>query len=592
MTDLRPFSPSFRPNFPALRADLIAGLTVAAISLPQSMAYALAAGVDPRFGLYTAIVFAAVAGLFGSSRALVNGPTGAAALAVFSALAFIDPEARLESYEAMFMLAAMIGAVQIVIAAFRLGDWMRFISDSVVTGFITGAALLTIAGQLANALGVKAQGAAHEPVLARLWLTLTQDAAVNPRALALSLGAILLAVAGRAFVKRFRLPQIDMLFSLLAVSLAAFLLGWSRAEENAKPLVALIDAIPASLPALHVPEVRLSWLGELAPSALTLGLLGSLEALTIARAIARQSGETLDCNRQILAEGLGNLAGAFFRCMPGSGSLSRTAINVQAGAVTRVSGLVCAGAVALAAAGLGSWAAAIPKPALAGLLIVAAARLIDVARIRATLSSSRYDAFLAFVTAAAALALGVEIAIFVGATLSAALYLPRAAQLKIQELVVSRERVLRARIPSDPPPRAVAIHDLEGELFFAAAPVLTQYLDQAAAAARAQGVGYLVLRLKRVRNPDAVALEALDRFLADARAHGPTVLLAGLRPDIHAALEGFGIIGRHSPDLVFPEEAQDSSATIKAVRRAYALATRDALGASEGADRQPRYYLV
>jgi SulP family sulfate permease len=228
------------------------------------------------------------------------------------------------------------------------------------------------------------------------------------------------------------------------------------------------------------------------------------------------------------------------------------------------------------------------------LLIVASARLIDLSRIRYALSSSRYDAFLASVTAVAALAIGVEFAIFIGALLSVLLYVPRAAQLKVQELVVSPERVLRARLPSDPPPRAVTVHDIEGELFFAAAPVLTAALDQAARAAKAQGIDHMVLRLKRVRNTDAVALEALDRFLEESRANGLTVMLAGLRPDILDALTRFGIVERHSIDLIFPEEERDYSSTLSAVRRAYALATQQALRRGEQAppDQKPRYYLV
>jgi SulP family sulfate permease len=358
--------------------------------------------------------------------------------------------------------------------------------------------------------------------------------------------------------------------------------------------VALIEAVPASLPSPHIPEVRLSWLGDLAPSSFALAMLGILEALAIAKAIAQKSGQKLDFNQQILAEGLGNLTGAFFRCMPGSGSLSRTAINHQAGAVTRASGLICALAIGFAVLALGPLAAYIPKPVLSGLLIVASARLIDLSRIRYALSSSRYDAFLASVTAVAALAIGVEFAIFIGALLSVLLYVPRAAQLKVQELVVSPERVLRARLPSDPPPRAVTVHDIEGELFFAAAPVLTAALEQAARAAKAQGIDYMVLRLKRVRNTDAVALEALDRFLEQSRASGLTVLLAGLRPDILNALTGFGIVERHSIDLIFPEEERDYSSTLSAVRRAYALATQQALRRGEQAppDQKPRYYLV
>lgn len=305
-----------------IRKDALAGLTVAALSLPQSMAYALLAGVDPRFGLYTAIVFTAVAGIFGSSGHLVNGPTGAVSLVVFSALAIFDPEAKLDSYEAMFLLAIMIGVVQIAIAVTKLGDLTRYISESVVTGFIIGAATLTIIGQIANALGIKAQGTGHQHVLERLYLTLTQDAPFNLKAVAISGGAIVAAILSRQLVRRFKLPQLDTLFVFVALTLAAYLAGWSTAAPGGKTAISLIESVPSSLPGLHVPEVKFEWALDLSSSALAIAVLGLLEALAIAKAIAVKSGQRLDYNRQILAEGLGNLVGGFFRCMPGAGSLT------------------------------------------------------------------------------------------------------------------------------------------------------------------------------------------------------------------------------------------------------------------------------
>lgn len=581
-----------------IRKDFLAGLTVAAISLPQSIAYALIAGVDPRFGLYTAIVFTAVAAILGSSHHLINGPTGAVSLVVFSALAFIDPEARLDAYEAMFFLTVLIGVVQIAIAVLRMGDLTRYISESVVIGFISGAAVLTIIGQVANALGVKAQGTGHQHVLYRLWLTLTQTAPLNIRAVAISAGAIALTMVSRRLVKRYKLPQLDMLFVLIAVSLAAYLFGWSQAAPGTRPAVALIETVPASLPPPHIPEIKWSWLGELSSSALAIAVLGLLEALAIAKAIAHKSGQKLDYNRQCLATGVGNLIGGFFRCMPGAGSLSRTAINYQAGAVTRFSGVFTALMVALAVLAFAPLTAYIPKAALAGLLVVAAARLIDIERLLYTLRGSRYDALLLLTTAFAALAIGIEFAILIGVALSVLLYVPRAAKLQALELVVTPERVVRARIASDPPSQGVLIYDIEGELFFGAAPDLDRHLDAAREKARQQEIGYLVLRLKRVRNPDVVALERLDHFLREASAHGLTVLLAGVRADLFAALTRVGITQRHPADLIFTEEDEDFSATLKAIRKAHALNARSAAGATgliETADQdetQRSYYLV
>jgi SulP family sulfate permease len=155
------------------RKDLLAGLTVAAISLPQAMAYALIAGIDPRFGLYSAIVVTAIASIFGSSAHLINGPTNAISLVVFSALAFVEPEARTDAFEATFLLAIMVGGIQILVAVFKLGDLTRYISESVVLGFMAGAGVLVALSQVGNLFGLKDGGTGHHHILYRLWLTVT-----------------------------------------------------------------------------------------------------------------------------------------------------------------------------------------------------------------------------------------------------------------------------------------------------------------------------------------------------------------------------------------------------------------------------------
>jgi SulP family sulfate permease len=575
-----------------VRADALAGITVAAISLPQSIAYALLAGVDPRFGLYSAIVFTAVAGLLGSSRHLVNGPTGAVSLVVFSALAFIDPEARLDAFEAMFLLAFMVGTVQIAIAVFRLGDLTRYISESVVTGFIAGAAVLTIVGQVANALGVTALGTGHQHVLYRLWLTLTQNSTPNLKAVTISVGTIALALLARRIVRRLRLPQLDMFLVLVVVTGAAWLAGWTAHGGTVKPAVSLIEAVPAGLPRPHIPVIQWRWALDMSGSAFAIGVLGLLEALAIAKAIAHKSRQTLDYNRQCLAEGVGNVVGAFFRCMPGSGSLSRTAINYQAGAQTRLSGVFAAVVVALIVLTLGPLTAYVPKAALAGLLIVAAARLIDLERVRYFVRGSGYDAFLLIATAIAAVFIDIEIAILIGVIFSVLLYLPRAGRLTATELVVSPERVVRARLAGDPPDQDVLIIDLEGELFFGAAPDLARHLADAAARARQRGIRYLVVRVKRVRNADVVALEELEKFLRDAHAEGLTVLLAGVRADLLGAIRRVGITRLVSADLIFPEEDEQFSATLQAIRKAHALSSQRGSVAAQTPSLAGDYYLV
>src|SRR6202035_1075507 len=205
-----PFNLRFKYSADTARRDLVAGATVAAIAIPQAMAYALIAGVDPRFGLYSAIVVTLVASIFGSSSHLINGPTNAISLVIFSALAFFDPDARFDAYQAMFLLGIMIGSIQILIAVFKLGDLTRYISESIVIGFMAGAGTLGGLTQLGNLTGIRDRGTGQQHVLYRLWLTLS-GGHVNPRALGIGLGTIILVVVLRKLVRKYHLPQLDML---------------------------------------------------------------------------------------------------------------------------------------------------------------------------------------------------------------------------------------------------------------------------------------------------------------------------------------------------------------------------------------------
>src|SRR5580692_12389785 len=196
--------PRFQYHWDIARRDLVAGATVAAIAIPQAMAYALIAGVDPRFGLYSAIVVTVVASIFGSSSHLINGPTNAISLVVFSALAFFDPDARYDAYQAMFLLGIMIGSIQILIAVFKLGDLTRYISESVVIGFMAGAGFLVALGQVANFFGLHDKGTGHQHVLLRFWLTITQGGTVSPHALATGFGTVVLVLLLRKLTRRYR----------------------------------------------------------------------------------------------------------------------------------------------------------------------------------------------------------------------------------------------------------------------------------------------------------------------------------------------------------------------------------------------------
>jgi SulP family sulfate permease len=581
------------------RRDLIAGLTVAAVSLPQGITYALVAGVDPKFGVYSCIVVTFVASVFGSSSHLINGPTSAISLLVFSSLAFLDPENRTVLFEALFLLGVLVGTFQILIAVFKLGDLTRYISESVILGFLLAAAVLIAVGQLGNALGVKDQGTGRMSVLKRTYLTLFQGDAINYRALILSVATVVLAVALRRLVKRYGLPQLDLLAVLVIAALIAYLAGWSTEDHTGNSAVALTAKIPQSLPAPHIPSVQLGEVGQLSSGALAIAFIGLLEALSIAKAIAYQSGQKLDYNRQILAEGLANLTGGFFQAVPGSGSVSRSPINFQAGAVSRFSGVIASIAVAVAVLLFAPLLHYMPRAALAGLLLITAARLIDYKRLRYALKASRYDAGLVIITALTGVLIDLDTAVLLGVALSILLFVPRAAKLKAKELVVAPERVVRERVPGDPADPSIIIYDFEGELFFGAAPELERYLAALSERIRKDDIKFLVLRLKRVRHPDAVVIERIEKFVREETSRGATVLLAGVQPDLWTLLKNVGFDGWFPTAHVFPEEDEEFSATLKAVRYAHAQRGFDESGApvpvaavAANGDSKHYYYLV
>jgi SulP family sulfate permease len=553
-----------------LRSDLIAGATVAAIAIPQAIAYALIAGVDPRFGLYSAIVITIVASLFNSSSHLINGPTNAVSLVVFSAL--VSFHGPLEAYQALFVLGILIGVIQILIAVLRLGDLTRYVSESVILGFMAGAGLLIALGQIGNFVGASKKGAGDPSVIEQSWSILAHGRPYNLYAIGLGIGTIVLVLVFRRLINRFKLPKLDMLTGLIIASLVAAYLGWSLPAADGKSLVATVGTVPAALPSFYPPHTDLASISRLITAALAISLLALLEALAVAKSISVYTRQPLDYNRQCLAEGVGNLVGGFFQSLPGSGSLTRSAINYQSGAITRLSGIFSGLIVAVVVLIGGPYARFIPRSALAGLLFITAARLVDWKRLAYTLRASRFDAALVAVTGLTAVFVSVDYSILVGVAVSVLLFVTRASTPSIRELIVTPERVIRERLPQEERSGPLLIYDLEGELFFGAAPELERYLAKILEEAELSGIRHVVVRFRRARNPDAGAIEHLERFLRDAKNHGITVLLAGVRADFVKIIQNVGMNKWFPAEQIFPEEEQVFSATLRAVRYANHLA--------------------
>ncbi|HKA14848.1 MAG TPA: SulP family inorganic anion transporter [Myxococcota bacterium] len=568
----------------ALRADGLAGLTVAAVAVPQAMAYAQVAGLPAEYGLYSAIVVTAVGAVFSSSRQLINGPTNALSIALLSVIGAVAADQRLQ---VAVLLAFLVGAIQLGITLLRLGDLTRYISNSVIVGFTAGAGTLLVLDQIKNLLGLKAMGDVHDHFLYRLWQTLVYGGGIHAETASIGIGSIALVAALRRAKRRLGLPLLPDL--LIVVALAAALV--SAFDLDARG-VKVVGEIPARLPAFEVPQLAPSAIRDFAGGALALALLGLLEAISMSKAMAAITGQKIDMNQLCLSEGLANFSGSFFQCFPGSGSLTRSAINQQAGAVTQWSGVVSAAAVALIMLAFAPFARFIPRAALAGILMVSAWKMVDWRALAYHLRATRFDAAIVAATAFAAVFISIEFCVLIGVTMSFLLAVPRAGRMLLTEFVLTDEGSLHERLPDDTPCERTLIYGLEGEMFFGATAALEQHF--AAIEARVTpSTQVLVLRVKRARNPDAVGLSLLEGFLDRMKAHGVRVLLCGVRPEFADKMERTGLTGRLG-ERVFLEQPVRQTSTLLAIRYAYEIITSrcDHCPRRSGLGEQKLYYEI
>jgi SulP family sulfate permease len=572
-------SPSLRPSrlyrlVPALdslreygaddaRADTLAGLTVAAVAVPQAMAYAMVAGLPAEYGLYTAIVMTGVGAVFTSSRQLINGPTNAISIALLSALSLVEnPDQKVQ---AAVLLAFMVGAIQLGITVLRLGDLTRYISHSVIVGFTLGASALLVLDQLKNLLGLRASSDPHAHFLVRFWHGLVSGGGIQPTTAAIGLGTIALVLALRWWKARFGprlLPDL-----LIAVCAMAALVAWLRLDARG---VAVVGEIPVRLPGFAPPALDADAIRAFSTAALAISLLGLLEAIAMSKALAAQTNQRVDMNQQCLSEGLANLAGSFFHCVPGSGSLTRSAINHQAGASSQWAGVVSAIVVALTMWAFAPYARFIPRAALAGILMLTAWRMIDRHALLYHLRATRFDAAIVATTAIAAVVISVEFCVLIGVFMSFMLAVPRAGRMLLTEFVLTPDGGIHERLPEDELCSRMLIFGLEGELFFGATGNLEQHF-QAIEDRVIDTTRVLVLRMKRVRNPDAVGLTLLEGFLRRMKEKGVAVILCGVRPQLYEGMQKTGLAAQLGEKEVFLEQPVRMTSTLLAVRHAYTL---------------------
>ncbi|MGC9127670.1 MAG: SulP family inorganic anion transporter [Acidithiobacillus sp.] len=513
----------------SLRADLIAGLTGAIIVLPQGVAFAVIAGLPPEYGLYTAMVPAIIAALFGSSWHLVSGPTTAISIVVFGALSVMAEPGTAHYIELALTLTFLTGLFQLAMGVARLGAVVNFISHTVVVGFTAGAAILIASSQIKNFFGVDLpRGAGFAETI---WTFVHRLSQINPYVLTVAVVTLLTGILIRRYAPR--LPY--MIAAMLAGSLVAFL--FNHFLGDARTGIRLLGALPAQLPPLSLPDFDPKALSQLAPAALAVAMLGLTEAVSIARAVAARAEQRIDGNQEFIGQGLSNIVGSFFSSYASSGSFNRSGLNYEAGARTPLAAVfasIVLGIILLLVAPLMAY---LPIAAMAAVLFLVAYGLIDFHHIGEILRASKRETAILLTTFLSTLFVQLEFAIYLGVMLSLIFYLLRTSKPNVAAVTPDPESpyrplVTRADLPQCP---QVLMVRIDGSLFFGAVNHVEQRLGELAQQYPERRI--LVINGRSINFVDIAGAETLVQEARRWRRRGGDLYIYGLKPAALAILE-------------------------------------------------------
>ncbi len=539
-----------RPRF---LADARAALNVALVAFPQGMAYALIAGLPVQYGIYGAAIASVVGGCFGSSRHTILGPTNASAILALTAFASLP--SGYTPVHAVSVLCLMVGAILVAGAFLRLSSLTQYVSHSVVTGYITGAAILIMANQVRSILGVEIERSAS---LIEVCLR-TALAAKGTQGLSLLFGALALAVW--LFCRR-TIPKAPAVAVALAVCAAV---AWGASACGLR--VETLAPVPLGVWPITIPRVSPDLFGLLASPALAVAFVAVLECSSMTRTLAHRSGDAVNGNQDMLSLGLANTACAWLGGTVASGSLTRSALNWTSGAATSFAsvfcGLFCAAGVLMA----GPLVGFVPMSSLAVAVICIAASLIHPRQILVSLRATKSDAMVFLITFSAALLTPLDFAIYLGVGTSIVLFLRKVRSPSLVEYTFDGSGHLREL--ADKSGRAdpqISIVHVEGELFFGAAEVFQQ---QIRILAKDPEIRVVILRLKNARHLDAtsmIAMEDLVRFLKET---GRVLIVSGVMLDGMRVLRNSGMIPVIGRENIFVGSATNPNvATRNALKRA------------------------
>ncbi len=488
------------------RGDILAGITVGVVALPLALAFGVTSGVGASAGLVTAIVAGLVAAVFGGSNLQVSGPTGAMAVVLL-------PIVSRYGAEAVIPVAIMAGLMVVAMGVSGLGRAVAYIPWPVVEGFTIGIATIIFLQQVPLALDVPRPDGENTAVVA--WRAV---GAADWRSALESLALVALVVLLMVGLPRIRrsLPA-----SILAIAAATALAAWLAWD------VMTIGPLPGVIPSPRLPILDTATTSALFSAALAVAALAAIESLLSARvADGMSDGSRLNPDRELFGQGLANVASGIFGGMPATGAIARTAVNVRAGGRTRVSAIVHSLLILVVVLFAASLVARIPLAALAGVLMVTAIRMVDRRSARSILTSTRSDAAVMILTAAATVVFDLILAVEIGIAVAAVLALRAMAKASTveQEVIAfaGSEDSVSDEQEHELLRQHIAVYRLDGALFFGAAQ---HFLDVFTSVS---DVRVVILRLGGVRVIDASGGHALEEIITGLQSRGITVLLCGV----------------------------------------------------------------
>ena len=519
-------------GFSLYKSDALAGLTVAIVALPLSMALAIASGASPDKGLITAVIAGFLISLFGGSRVQVGGPTGAFVVVVFNVIAT-------HGYDGLLIATFMAGLILIAVGAFKMGRLIKFIPHPVVTGFTAGIAVIIASSQVNDFLGLSLENVPSE-FLPKWHAYFGALSSVHVATLLVGVGAFCVIVTLRRLAPR--LPGFLIALILTAVAVAVLRL----------PVDTIGTRFPDMSTTVPIPSLPvLSWtrIAELLPSAFTIAFLAGIEALLSAVVADGMIGTRHRSNQELVGQGIANLGSVLFGGLPATGAIARTATNIKAGAKTPVAGMMHAVFI-LAFILFGSdLMAYVPMAALAAILFVVAWGMCEIDRFIALLRMPNSDRAVLLLTFGLTILVDLTVAIGVGVTLASLLFMARMSETVQLDNGISPDRDDELGADNldqrDDLPKGVEVFRISGPVFFGVAGEL---LDAMRKIGRTPRV--IILRMRLVPMLDASGVTMIEEFIEQARVSGAKIILSGVQAQPKEMLARIGLVA-DQPGLYF-----------------------------------------